>query len=377
MEGFDIRQIKDIFGIDAFYLKCIVGLVLSFFLTFISIPKIIRVSYRKQLMAVPGKRSTHVKKTPNLGGIAIFYSITIAASIAAYELFSSYIFLFAAIIILFFIGLMDDILVVAPNKKLYAQIVGTAMIAIGSNVRIDNFFGILGIETIPYLFSILFTIFVFVLLINAFNLIDGIDGLASGIAIAASLAFVFTFWRLGVSNYPMIVFALTIVGSLLAFLLFNFSKTSKIFMGDTGSMIVGFLLSFMAVKFLNLFSKDYTYEHPLYYLPAAPAVVIAILIVPIIDTLCVFIIRMAKGRSPFKPDKNHIHHRYLNLGLSHMQVTLVITIQNGIVILVAYFLRHINVHFLLLIVLLLGLIISFLPLLFTKRNKQQAINAEN
>jgi UDP-N-acetylmuramyl pentapeptide phosphotransferase/UDP-N-acetylglucosamine-1-phosphate transferase len=322
-------------------------------------------------MAVPGKRSSHLKKTPNLGGIAIFYGITVAASIAAYELFSMYIFLFAAIIILFFIGLMDDILVVAPDKKFYAQVIGTAMIAVGSNVRIDNFFGILGIEAVPYWFSLIFTIFVFVFLINAFNLIDGIDGLASGIAIVASLAFMFTFWRLGETNYPMIVFALTIIGSLLAFLQFNFAKQHKIFMGDTGSMIIGFLLSFMAVKFLNLFSLEYTYDHPTYYLPAAPAVIVAILIIPIIDTLCVSVIRIYRGHSPFRADKNHLHHRYLNLGLTHMQVSAILTIENGIVILVAYFFRHIDVHFLLLIVLSLGLIISFLPLLFNRRRQMQ------
>lgn len=366
MEEFDIRNIKDFLGINSFYLKCILGFIGSFLLTYLTIPKIIRVSYKKNLMARPKERSSHHRETPNLGGISIFYSVTIMSSICAYELFSSYIFLFSAIIVLFFIGLMDDILVVAPNKKFYAQIVTALMISVGSNVRIGHFFGIFGINLLPYWFSILFTVLIFIFLINAFNLIDGIDGLASGIAILVCCAFIITFWRLGSINYPMIVLALTIIGSLLAFLHYNFSIRYKIFMGDTGSMIIGFLLSFMGIKFLNLFLLQYPFGIPVYWIQTAPVIVIAILIIPIIDTIGVFIIRIYKRRSPFKADKNHMHHRYLRMGLSHKQVSLVMVAENAIVILVAYFLRHINVHLLLVIILLLGFIFSFLPLFLTQ-----------
>ncbi|PQL95666.1 glycosyltransferase family 4 protein [Apibacter adventoris] len=371
MNEFDIRDLKNIFGINSFYLKCFLGLVGSFLLTYISIPKIIKISYKKDLMALPGERSSHNKRTPNLGGIAIFYSITIMSSICAYELFSSYIFLFSSIIILFFIGLMDDILVVTPNKKLYAQIIASLMISIGSNVRIGSFFGIFGIETLPYGISIIFTVIIFIFLINAYNLVDGIDGLASGIALLACCAFIFTFWRLGSINYPMIVLALTIIGSLLAFLRFNFNKKYKIFMGDTGSMIIGFLLSFMGIKFLNLFLILSPFGTPIYHLQSAPVIVIAILIIPIIDTIGVFIIRILKGNSPFRGDKNHMHHRYLRLGLDHKKVSLIMISENALIILTAYFLRHIKVHLLLLIILTLGLIFSFLPLLITKSNKNK------
>ena len=139
-------------------------------------------------------------------------------------------------------------------------------------------------------------------------------------------------------------------------------------MGDTGSMIIGFLLSFMGVKFLNLFLLQYPFGTQVYWIQSAPAIVIAILIIPIIDTLGVFMIRIYKKRSPFKADKNHMHHRYLRLGLSHKQVSLCMVAENVIIILVAYFLRHINVHLLLVIILSLGLIFSFLPLLI-KNNK--------
>ncbi|WP_185144517.1 glycosyltransferase family 4 protein [Apibacter sp. HY039] len=369
MENLDIRLIKTFLGIDSFYLKCMIGFVGSFLLTFLTIPKIIRVSYKKNLMALPGDRSSHVKRTPNLGGISIFYSITIMSSICAYELFSAYIFLFSAIIILFFIGLMDDILVVAPDKKFYAQIATALMISIGSNVRIGNFFGILGIELLPYWFSILFTVFVFILLINAYNLIDGIDGLASGVAILVSIAFIWTFWRLGEINYPMIVLCLTIIGSLSAFLIFNFSKKYKIFMGDTGSMIIGFLLSFMGIKFLNLFLLLSSSGMPIYHLQSAPVIVIAILIIPIVDTLCVFTIRISKGKSPFAADRNHMHHRYLRLNLNHKQVSVIMVLENAFIIVVAYLFRHINIHILLVTIMLLGIIFSFLPILILRLNK--------
>lgn len=377
MKEFDIRYINTFLGIDSFYLKCLLGLVLAFFLTYISIPKIIRVSYKKELMAVPGNRSSHIKRIPNLGGIAIFYSITIAGSIFAYNLFGTYIFLFASIIILFFIGLMDDILVVAPNKKLYAQIVAAILISMGSDVRIGNFFGFMGIEQIPYWFSIIFTVFVFIFLINAFNLIDGIDGLASGVAILASMAFIFNFWRLGPINYPMVIFAFTIIGSLSAFLIFNFSKTYKIFMGDTGSMIIGFLLSFMAVKFLNLFSLEYSPNNPVYKLQSAPAVVVAILILPIIDTLSVSVIRILKGHSPFRADKNHIHHRYLNLGFNHKQTSLILVLSNACILLIAYLLRHVNVNILMFLVLIIGFIFYYGPILIINiiiQNKKEIQN---
>lgn len=372
MEEFDIRELKNILGIDSFYLRCIMGFIGSFFLTYISIPKIIKISYKKDLMAIPGKRSLHKKRIPNLGGVAIFYSITIMSSICAYELFSSYIFLFSSIIILFFIGVMDDILVIAPHKKIYAQIIASLMISVGSNIRIGSFFGILGIETLPYWFSIFFTVLIFIFLINAYNLVDGIDGLASGIAILACCAFIFTFWRLGTINYPMVVLAITIIGSLLAFLRFNLNKKYKIFMGDTGSMIIGFLLSFMGIKFLNLFLLLSPFGTPVYNLQSAPVIVIAILIIPIIDTIGVAIIRIYKGTSPFKADKNHMHHRYLRLGLNHKQVSFIMISENAFIILFAYFFRHIEIHLLLFSILTLGLIFSFLPLALMKSNKAKS-----
>ena len=132
-------------------------------------------------------------------------------------------------------------MVISPVKKFYTQFFTAALISIGSGIRIDNFFGILGIYEINYYISIIFTVTVVVFLVNSYNLIDGIDGLAGGIGILACLSFAFSFFKLGVPNYENVVLCFILLGSLIAFLYFNFSKRNKIFMGDTGSLFVGFI----------------------------------------------------------------------------------------------------------------------------------------
>ncbi len=364
-----INNILEFYETNRFVVNIILAFLSSFILTFTAIPKIIRVSYRKHLMDVPGDRSSHIKKIPNLGGIAIFYSLGVTATIFAHGLFNEYIFLFACLVILMFVGLMDDILVVSPDKKLYAQLVVAFMIVVGSDVRIGNFFGALGFENIPYLVSVVFTILVFIVLINAFNLIDGIDGLAGSIGIVSSLGFIYSFYRF--EEYDMVILAVCLVASLIAFLYFNLSDKQKIFMGDTGSMIVGFLLTFMAIKFLNLLMLE-THSGQLYYhLPSAPAIAIALLIIPIIDTLSVAIIRIKNGKSPLSADKNHIHHRFLKLNLDHTQVSAILAFFNVGILVLAYALRRMNVNVLGIIVLSIGLLFSILPylILYVKNKK--------
>ncbi len=359
MESFNIYQIDDALGINVFYFKLIFGFITAFFLTYIAIPKIIRVSYRKNLMDEPIKRSSHIKKVPNLGGLAIFFAVSIAASVFSYELFGRFIFLFASMVILMFTGLMDDILVVAPDKKLYAQILTATMLVLGSDIRISNFFGVLGIYQLNYFISIGFTIFFFIIFINSFNLIDGIDGLAGGITIAVCLAFAYSFYAL--NDLQMVVFAFTIIGSILAFLYFNLSKKFKIFMGDTGSLLLGFLIAFMTIKFLHLVLE----EKP--YLPTAPAIAVAILIIPIIDTLSVTFIRLKNGHSPMKADKNHLHHKFLSVGLSHQQTALILIIVNILVLIVTYFTKSFfNVNIMIPFVLFLGFLFIYLPYYFLK-----------
>lgn len=358
--------IKDLlaqFGIPQFYVKLGLGMLCSFLLTFYTIPTVVKISRRKNLMDEPGARSSHLRKIPNLGGISMFYSLAVCASIFAFELFEMYKFLFASLVILLYIGVMDDIVVMRAYKKLFAQIVVTSLMVIGSDVRIRSFFGLFGIYELNYFFSVAMSIFTFIVLINAFNLIDGIDGLAGGYSILCSAMFGISYYRLGEYNYPLVVLSGVIIGSVIGFLYFNLSnyRNNKIFMGDTGSMILGFLLAFTAISFIDIFIDKKLPEIPRYYLQSAPAIAMAILILPIIDTLNVFMIRICNGKSPLVADKNHIHHSLLKLGLTHRRSTAYILMYYLFIVSVAYFFRHINVNVLLLIIVILGFIGAYLP----------------
>ncbi|WP_419869609.1 glycosyltransferase family 4 protein [Chryseobacterium sp. CT-SW4] len=361
-------------GVSIFYIKIGLGFLFSFLITFFSIPTIIKISRRKNLMDEPGIRSSHLRKVPNLGGIAIFYSIGICASIFAYELFDLYKFLFASLVILLYIGVMDDIVVMRAYKKLVAQIVVSSLIVIGSDIRIRNLFGIMGIYQIEYWVSVLFSIITFIILINAFNLIDGIDGLAGGYSIICSALFGISYYRLGEYNYPLVVLSVIIIGAVLAFLYYNLSnyRSTKIFMGDTGSMLLGFLLAFTSICFIDIFIDKALPNVPRYHLQSAPAVAVAILILPIVDTLNVIIVRLSNKRSPFDADKNHIHHKLLKLNLTHRRSSFYIIAYYLFIVISAYFLRHMNINLLLLIILALGFIGAYLPdfIYMLKNNKK-------
>lgn len=358
-------------GISFFYFKLIAGFLLSFVITYISIPAIIKISRRKNLMDEPGARSSHIQKIPNLGGIAIFFALGVCAPIFASELFDRYKFLFASLIILFYVGIMDDITVLKAYKKLVAQIIVSICIVVFSDVRIRSLFGLIGIYELNYWISILVTVFTFIILINSFNLIDGIDGLAGGYTLVASLLFGVSFFRLGEHNYPLVILCAIVIASLIGFLIYNLSnkRRSKIFMGDTGSMILGFLLAFTAVSFIEIFIAKR--DEVFYHLNTAPVVAVAILVLPIIDTLTVIITRLYHKKSIFSADKNHIHHKVVNLNLTHRRSTFFIISYYIIVVMVAYFLRHIDINVLLIIILMLGFMGAYLPILLLKFKKDQ------
>ncbi|MDY3536844.1 MraY family glycosyltransferase [Riemerella anatipestifer] len=354
-------------GLPLFYLKLVGAMLLSMILSYRAIPTILRISKRKNLMDEPGIRSSHVRKVPNLGGIAIFYAIGITAPIFAYELFDMYKFLFPTLIILLYVGVMDDIVVMRAYKKLLAQIVVATLIVIGSDVRIRSLFGLFNIYELPYWVSIIFSIVTIIIMINSFNLIDGIDGLAGFYSIFCSIIFGVSYYRLGEYNYPMIILCSIITGSLIGFLYYNLSdRSKKIFMGDTGSMIMGFLLAFTAIYFIDVFMYKGELNAPRYHLDATPVIAFSILILPMVDTLNVIIIRLMNKKSPMEADKNHIHHKLLDLGLSHKRATFYIICYYLFVVSVTYFLRHTNINLLLFIVLALGFLGAYIPRIIIK-----------
>ena len=368
----EFKEILENIGIPLFYTKLVLGALFSFLITFYSIPVILVISKKKNLMDEPGIRSSHLRKIPNLGGIAIFFSLAVSASIFAFELFDIYKFLFASLVILLYIGVMDDIVVMRAYKKLLVQILVTGLMVLGSDVRIRSFFGLFGIYELNYFSSVVFSIFTFIILINAFNLIDGIDGLAGGYSVMCSAMFGISYYRLGEYNYPLVVLSGVIIGSVIGFLYYNLSKNRhrKIFMGDTGSMILGFLLAFTAICFIDIFIDKKLPNVPRYYLQSAPAIAMAILIIPIVDTLNVIIIRLLKGQSPLKADRNHVHHSLLDLGLTHRRASFYIILYYLFIVAVAYYFRHINVNKLLILVMVLGFMGAYLPKLLLLLRKK-------
>lgn len=353
------------------WIAIILSLLLAFGITWFTIPSIVHTSMLKNLCATSNGRTSHKNIVPNLGGIAVFAGFVLSTVIFAGTYFKLELqYIVCGLIIVFFLGIKDDILVIDPWKKLIGQIIAASIIAVLADIRINNFYGLFGINQIPYIVSILFTIFVFLVTINGFNLIDGIDGLAPGIGILTSSIFGIWFWMTGNISYTILSFSFA--GSSLAFSYFNvFSKRNKLFLGDTGSLITGFVLGVLSCRFLQLDLLSSGVQ----YIQSAPAVVIGILVVPLFDTLRVFIIRIVQGKSPFTADRQHIHHRLLQLGITHLQATLILMSANLIFVILCYLLQGIGIIWLTSLILGLASLMSYILLIFAKKRTTYSVDS--
>ena len=312
----------------------LISFATSAFITLVGIPLILRVAKSKNIFDEPNYRSSHSTHVPRLGGIVIFIASVLGLTMWLGDVpFPELASIVAALIILFFAGVKDDIVGMKPWTKLSMQVLSALLLSLGGKLRIESFYGLFGLESIPFFLTICLTVLVVVFIINAFNLIDGIDGLAAGLGIIVSFTFAVVFYVVGEYNFVMLAFSL--IGSLGTFLFFNFSKKWKIFMGDTGSMILGLFVSIMALKFLNLNNKISLLEIGFSNLPF---LTILILFIPIFDTLRVFLIRLYLGKSPFRPDKNHLHHILLKkVSQKHSKVSIIMYSLNIAPILLGFF----------------------------------------
>ncbi|HEX7585832.1 MAG TPA: MraY family glycosyltransferase [Prolixibacteraceae bacterium] len=310
-------------------LNIFLSLAISFTIVFFVIPKIITVSKIKKLFDIPNHRSAAKHVVPTLGGISIFAGFVISIVIASnsYNI-DELKYMLAGIIAMFFVGLKDDIIGLAAKKKFIIQIVMAFYLVIIGNYRITNFHGILGVEEISYIAGTILSVIAIVGIINAVNLIDGIDGLASGIGLLISL--VYGIWFLDAGDYIYAITCFSLTGSLIAFSLYNvFGTTNKIFMGDTGSLILGTIVALLTIHF-NEFNPVGNVSHGL------PAISLAIIIVPVVDTIRIFAIRLSQGKSPFTPDMNHIHHQVLRLTGNHLKASFIIIAVNAVIIFLAF-----------------------------------------
>ncbi|MCK0123635.1 undecaprenyl/decaprenyl-phosphate alpha-N-acetylglucosaminyl 1-phosphate transferase [Gelidibacter sp. F2691] len=301
-------------------------------------------------MDEPGVRSSHSKRTPTLGGIAIFMSLVVVITTLGGLLDTKVLLLLlGGMTILFFLGLKDDLLVLSPKKKFLGQLMAASVLIIFTDVRILGLSGIFGITVLPYWVSIIFTLFVYILIINAYNLIDGVDGLAGSLALFACGAFTYLF--LEIENISLSTIAVATIGSLIPFLRLNFARKRKIFMGDTGSMIIGFLVSFFVISFI---CDAQTYKTSTFY-NSAPVLALAIVFFPLLDTLRIFFIRaVIHRRSPFSADQNHLHHNLLKLGYSHKQITSCVVIINAVLFVLLLLFKDFNIHLQFVLLLVIG-----------------------
>lgn len=303
---------------------------LSFLVTFVAIPAIIRVAEQKGLYDLPDARKLHTRAIASLGGVGIFLGFVLALLLTvSHSTAPEFQYFFAAATVIFFLGIKDDILILSPLKKFLVQLAAAAILVHLGGIRIDSMHGLLGITALPEAASLLLSYSTIIVVMNAFNLIDGVDGLAGSLGLLTMTVFGAYFYYAGLPAYALLAVAMG--GSLLAFMIFNYNP-AKIFMGDSGSLLLGLVNAILVVKFIQVA------DGAAVALPVGSSVAlgVAILMVPLADTLRVFSIRICQGRSPFSPDRNHIHHLLLAWGLNHKQVTATCLLLNAFFIGIAY-----------------------------------------
>ena len=299
-------------------LHIIFPLLTSFVITYLAIPKIIHFANQSRLFVRGGGRHSHEGQTPIFGGIAIFAGLLF--SLLFWAKLEEIQFILVSLIIVFFIGLLDDLLSLTPTRKLIGLFSSIFVLMFLGDLQIKSLHNLFGIQELPELVAILFTLFVTVIITNAYNLIDGIDGLAGGLGLIASFVFGLIFLFNDDAQYAILSF--TLLGALLAFLKYNFNPAS-IFMGDTGSLVIGLFFSILSIRLIN---EGVNIPNDQQYVNKGPFISIVILAIPLFDTFRVFFIRIFSGYHPLRPDRNHIHHALLDLGLGHKKSTLILYI---------------------------------------------------
>lgn len=358
------------------YIKLASALLTSFVLTYMFIPSIIKVANIKHLFDTPGERKSHYGVIPTLGGVAIFGGFMIAFCLfASFDLRTHEMkFILAALCFTFMLGAKDDIVELVASKKFIGQIFAACIIVILGEVRITSLYGLFGVSYINEFVSIVLSVVTIIFIINAFNIIDGINLLAGSISILMSVAFGVWFYYYGFFDYAILAAAMS--GAVFAFLKYNYTP-AKIFMGDSGSLSIGLLAAVLAIQFIEkneLVLHNGSSEGV--KIIAAPAMAIAILIIPLFDTLRAFTLRILNKKSPFLADRNHIHHRLIDLGFSHITATYILIAVNLLFIVVVYFLQSWGNLYLMLFELGLAMMLTFLLFSFKVKKKMNSRKAE-
>ena len=341
-------------------LDIIFSLITAFFISFLAIPRLIEFAHKLKVFDNGGDRASHEGSTPFFGGIAIFTGVI--CSLLFWADIEDIQYILVSILIVFIVGLIDDLRQITAFKKLIGQIIATLILIFFGDLQIDSMHGVLGVYDLPIWASLSFTIFVVIVITNGFNLIDGVDGLAGGIGLIASLSFGAV--ALIMEQNDMALIAFTLAGALLAFLRYNFNP-AKIFMGDTGSLVVGMTLSVLAINTIKfgLITEDFKLPNK------GPLMAIVFLAIPLFDSLRVFIVRTSKGIGPFSPGRDHIHHALLDLGFGHKRTALILYFISVLLIFGSYFLLELNVNLSIAILALFSYFLLFIPFYILRKRK--------
>lgn len=314
------------------------GMIIAYLITFFLLPFIIRIAHTNKLYDKPDERKTHNYPISSLGGIAIFAGLMLSMLLVYdFKTFGSdFQFYLAAFFVIFIIGVIDDIFILKAWKKVVGQVATILLLTFKAHLQITSLQGFLGIGELSQFQSFCLTFFCLMLIINAFNLVDGVDGLAASLGMLACA--IFGLFFIGNGQIPYGILAFSISGSLLAFLIYNFPP-AKIFMGDSGSTLIGLITAVLAIRFVETASagKFISVQCP-------PAAAFGILLLPLMDVLRVITLRLIKMKSPFTPDRNHLHHLLQNKGFTHTTVTLSLLTASVIFASTGIILQNANIH---------------------------------
>lgn len=345
--------------------------ITAFSLTYFAIPPIIHIALEKNLCDQPNERRVNKEPTPSLGGIAMFGGILFSLVLwTPRGAFGDLQYIFCSFILIFLIGARDDIFPVSATKKMGAQFIAAAILVFKSSIRLTSLYGLLGWHgVLPEWLSLALSIFTIIVIMNAFNLIDGINGLAGSLVALISGTLGCWFWLVDEMAYTVLAFSTA--GAVLSFLRYNLTP-AKIFMGDTGSLILGMICAILVIRFIEVNAN--ATDTSAYLFKSVPVVAIGIMIIPLFDTFRVFVTRALRGQSPFKADRRHIHHLLIDYGYSHNQATGILMLTNMLFMMLVFSLDGIlNIHVLLLLVILLATSSTYIlhrSLVQKKQNKR-------
>lgn len=305
----------------AFLVSCLCGFLLT--------PLILGFCKRKGLYDMPDFRKVHKIKVPRLGGVIFFPCTFIAFVIVCYmtqiyqqdnitlSLWTVYFFIGSSLI--YWTGIIDDIMGLNAQVKLLVQVLSASAFPL-SGLYVNNLYGLFGIYEIPFYIGAPLTVLFVSYVSNTINLIDGIDGLAASMSLVALSGFAYCYILWGLMQYVVLIVAL--MGAIVAFLYFNLfgkiERNRKIFMGDTGSLTIGFVLAFLGLKLSMINETHHPFQHN------GLLISFTLLVIPVLDAIRVSVVRMCHRRSPMDPDKNHIHHKLLRAGCTCSQVLFVV-----------------------------------------------------